>query len=77
MGSREMDVQLLRVYDKAQDINALYKEILRNVRNTNWYWHVSNRYRHIDHLHIEEQANYFRARTSDNFWTVERWINLT
>ena len=72
-----MDVQLLRVYDKAQDINALYKEILRNVRNTNWYWHVSNRYRHIDHLHIEEQANYFRARTSDNFWTVERWINLT
>jgi len=72
-----MDVQLLRVYDKAQDINALYREILRNVRNTNWYWHVSNRYRHIDHLHIEEQANYFRARTSDNFWTVERWINLT
>ena len=72
-----MDTQLLRCFDKAQDIDTLYREILRNVRHTNWYWHVSNRYKHIDHMHIEEQANYFRARTSDDFWTVEKWINLT
>lgn len=68
---------LLKRYDKAQDVNALYREILRNVRNTNWYWHVSNRYKHIDHLHIEEQADYFRARTSNDFWMVEKWLNLT
>lgn len=72
-----MDVTLLKRYDKAQDVNALYREILRNVRNTNWYWHVSNRYKHIDHLHIEEQADYFRARTSNDFWMVEKWLNLT
>lgn len=72
-----MDVMLLKRYDKAQDVNALYREILRNVRNTNWYWHVSNRYKHIDHLHIEEQADYFRARTSNDFWMVEKWLNLT
>ena len=70
-------MNLLKRFDLAQDVNALYKEVLRNVRNTNWYWHVSNRYRHIDHLHIEEQGNYFRARTSDDFWTVEKWIKLT
>ena len=72
-----MDTQLLRCFDKAQDIDALYREILRNVRHTNWYWHVSNTYKHLDHLRIDEQANCFRARTSDDFWTVEKWINLT
>ena len=72
-----MDVQLLRCYDKAQDVSALYREVLRNVRNTNWYWCVSDRYKHLDHLRIEEQANYFRTRTCDDFWTVEKWINLT
>lgn len=72
-----MDTQLLRRYDKVQDVDALYREILRNVRNTNWYWHVSNRYKHIDHLHIEELFDCFRAKTSDDYWTVEKWINLT
>ena len=72
-----MDTQLLRCFDKAQDIDTLYREILRNVRHTNWYWHVSDRYKHIDHLHIEEQFDCFAVHTNDDRWVVEKWINLT
>ena len=71
-----MDVQLLRCYDKAQAVDALYREILRNVKHINWYWHVSDKYKHIDHLHIVEQADYFRAKTGDDYWTINKWINL-
>lgn len=73
-----MDTQLLRIYDKAQDIDALYREILRNVSDKSWYAYLpffSCKY--IDLLRIEEQSNYFRARSCDGFWTVEKWINLT
>ena len=71
-----MDVQLLRCYDKAQAVDALYREILRNVKHINWYWHVSDKYKHIDHLHIVEQSDYFRAKTGDDYWTINKWINL-
>lgn len=73
-----MDVQLLRVYDKAQDVNALYREILRNVGNTDWYWHTPfNKYRQIDRLVIQEQFDCFQVHVNDDNWMVEKWINLT
>lgn len=73
-----MDTQLLRVYDKAQDIDALYREILKNCKDTDWYWHTPyNKYRQIDHLIIEELFDCFQASTSDDRWMVEKWINQT
>ena len=73
-----MDVQLLRCYDRALDINALYREILRNVGNAQWYWHTPyNKYRQIDHLVIEEHFDCFAAHTNDDRWVVEKWIKLT
>lgn len=73
-----MDVQLLRCYDKAQDINALYREVLRNCKNTDWYWHTPfNKYKQIDHLVMVEQFDCFAAHTNDDRWVVEKWINLT
>jgi hypothetical protein len=74
-----MDVQLLRVYDKAQDVDALYREILRNAANYRWHlqtdidlWHS------FDHLEIiAVMENYMRCNTNDNEWKVEKWINLT
>ena len=73
-----MDVQLLRCYDKAQDIDALYREILRNCKDTDWYRHTPfNKYRQIDRLVIEEHFDCFAAHTNDDRWMVEKWINLT
>ena len=73
-----MDVQLLRCYDRALDINALYREILRNVGNAQWYWRTPyNKYRQIDRLVIEELFDCFAAHTNDARWVVEKWINLT
>ena len=71
-----MDTNLLKRYDIAQDINALYKEILRNCKYNGWYC-CTPHYRQIDRLVMEVQSNYFRARTNDVYWTVEKWINLT
>ena len=73
-----MDTQLLRVYDKAQDIDALYREILRNTGNPQWYWHTPyNKYRQIDRLIIEELFDCFQASTNDDRWMVEKWISQT
>jgi hypothetical protein len=78
-----MDVQLLRCYDKAQDVDALYREILRNCKNRDWYWNNNygglwERWRSIDHLVIDnESGNYILCETNNTKWTVERWINLT
>ena len=71
-----MDAQLLRRYDLIQDVEALYKEILRNVKDPNWYLHSTfNQYRQIDHLVIQEQFNCYKATTNDVHWMVEKWIN--
>ena len=73
-----MDVQLLRCYDKAQDVNALYREVLRNVKDPNWYLHSTfNQYRQIDHLIIQERFDCYKTTTNDAHWAVEKWINLT
>ena len=73
-----MDVQLLRCYDKAQAVDALYREILRNCKDTDWYWHTPfNKYKQIDHLVMVEQFDCFAAHTNDDRWVVEKWINLT
>lgn len=72
-----MDVQLLRCYDKAQDVNALYREILRNCKNEHWYYYAPF-YARIDHLILTKHFNCFEAHTNgENWWTLEKWINLT
>lgn len=79
MGSREMDVYLLRRYDKAQDIDALYREILRNTANYSWHrqtptglWHS------FDHLEISAVMEwYMGCKTNDDEWVLKKWINLT
>jgi hypothetical protein len=78
-----MDVMLLKRYDKAQDINALYKEILRNCNAQDWYWHIGdNVWRSIDRLEIRSygiigKGDYILCATNDNNWAVEKWLNLT
>ena len=70
-----MDTSLLKRYDIAQDVNALYREVLRNVKDTDWYWHTPyKQYKRIDHLVIEELFNSFHARTNDVHWMVEKWM---
>ena len=71
-----MDTSLLKHYDLAQDINALYKEILRNCKYNGWYCYTPH-YKQIDRLVMDEQFNCFHARTNDDHWMVEKWINLT
>lgn len=74
-----MDVYLLKRYDKAQDIDALYREILRNVGNKSWCWHIgSNRWQRIDYLGMDNAIEeYIICTTNDDKWLVEKWINLT
>lgn len=73
-----MDVQLLRCFDKAQDVDALYREVLRNCRYECWYWHTPyNKCRQIDRLIIEELFDCFQVSTNDDRWMVEKWIKLT
>jgi hypothetical protein len=74
-----MDVYLLKRYDKAQDIDALYREILRNVGNKGWYWHTSsNKWQCIDYLDMKNNMKEcIICTTNDDNWLVEKWINLT
>jgi hypothetical protein len=74
-----MDVYLLKRYDKAQDIDALYREILRNVGDKGWYWHTCyNKWQCIDYLDMNNTIEeYIICNTNDDKWLVEKWINLT
>lgn len=73
-----MDIQLLRCYAKTQDINALYREMLRNCGYERWYWHTPyNKYKRIDHLVVEENPDFFQVQTQDTWGLVGKWINLT
>ena len=74
-----MDTQLLRCFDKAQDIDALYKEILRNCDIKTWYWHTSsNTWRCIDYLDMNfKLEECILCETNNTKWIVEKWINLT
>ena len=72
-----MDVQLLRIYDKAQDADALYREVLRNCKNEDWY-NRTPYFTRIDHLILTEKFDCFEAHThNENWWMLEKWINLT
>lgn len=78
-----MDVQLLKRYDLAQDVNSLYKEVLRNCRNKHWYYSVpSDTWLRMDHLYIRHirkdmLGEYRICMTNGEKWIVEKWINLT
>lgn len=74
-----MDVQLLKVYDKAQDIDALYREILRNSAYYSWHSQtLTGSWHHFDHLEINAVIeDYMHCSTNDDEWRVEKWINLT
>ena len=74
-----MDVQLLRCYDKAQNIDALYREILRNTRNEEWHpYNYGGLFYRFDHLQLHiAQPHYIEATTNENWWIVEKWIKLT
>ena len=74
-----MDVYLLRRYDKAQDIDALYRELLRNTANYNWHGQTyTGLWHHFDHLEINAVTeDYLRCETNGDEWILEKWINLT
>ena len=74
-----MDVQLLRCYDKAQDIDALYREILRNTANYRWHLQTpTGLWYRFDRLEISAVIeNYMRCKTNDDEWILEKWIKLT
>lgn len=75
-----MDVNLLKRFNLVKDVDALYKEMLRNCRNKRWYWHTSNnRWQCIDNLDIDnrmphELGDYIICATNDDKWVVERWM---
>jgi hypothetical protein len=75
-----MDVNLLKRFDLVQDVNSLYKEMLRNCRNKGWYWHTpSNRWLCIDNLDVDnhvphELGDYIICKTDDEKWVVEKWM---
>lgn len=79
-----MDVNLLKRYDLVQDVDSLYREILRNCKDRNWYFYNNagdkwQRWRSIDHLAIDHHrdGDYMICITNDNKWILEKWIYLT
>lgn len=74
-----MDVQLLRCYDKAIDIDALYREILRNTANYRWHFQTPTGLWHsFDRLEVNTAIeNYMRCKTNNDEWILEKWIKLT
>jgi hypothetical protein len=74
-----MDVNLLKRYDLAQDVNALYREILRNAANHNWHYQTPTGLWHsFDHLEIQNVIeDYMRCKTNDDEWILKKWIKLT
>lgn len=74
-----MDVQLLRRYDKALDIDSLYREILRNTAYHSWHGQtLTGSWHHFDRLEINAvMENYMHCNTNDDEWIVEKWIKLT
>ena len=74
-----MDVNLLKRFNLAQDVNSLYKEVLRNCKNRHWYWHTSSGiWRSFDRLIISDSSRTrYECNTNDFKYVVEKWIKLT
>jgi len=75
-----MDVNLLKRFDLVQDVDSLYKEILRNCRDKRWYYSApSDVWLRIDHLYIrcarkDMLGDYRMCMTLDEKWAVEKWM---
>ena len=75
-----MDVNLLKRFDLVQDVNSLYKEMLRNCRNKSWYWHTSsNRWKCIDSLDIDNRishttGDYMICVDKNDRWILYKWM---
>ena len=75
-----MDVNLLKRFDLVQDVNSLYKEMLRNCRNKSWCWHTSSDiWRSIDNLEINchtslTTGDYMLCLSKNNRWIIYKWM---
>lgn len=76
-----MDVNLLKHFDKAQDIDSLYKELLRNCKDNLWHWQTPSGIWHCFHIHRIgyldmnfAAEDYIRCELNKQRWIIEKWM---